>query len=230
MGDRVRRAHVPVHRGAEPDGAGRARGHDVEDRRGPALLLPQRGISEEDAVNMIVNGFCKEVSRSCRWSSPSRRRSCWREPRRSGGLMTTTPMLRAFKDLHATVDDKQILRGSTSSAAGRSARDHGAERLGQEHARPGAGRPATATRVTGGEVPFEGQRPAGAGARGARARRRVPRLPVPGRDSGRQQRLLPQGGGECRCASIAGCRELDAMEFLTLVREKMKLMRWTRAS
>ena len=36
----------------------------------------QRGISAEDAVNMIVNGFCKESSRNCRWSSPSRRRSC----------------------------------------------------------------------------------------------------------------------------------------------------------
>ena len=35
----VRRAHLPVHRGAEPDGAGRARGVDLEDRRGPDLLL-----------------------------------------------------------------------------------------------------------------------------------------------------------------------------------------------
>ena len=36
----------------------------------------QRGISTEDAVNMIVNGFCKEVSRSCPWNSRWRRRSC----------------------------------------------------------------------------------------------------------------------------------------------------------
>ena len=36
----------------------------------------QRGLSAEDAVSMIVNGFCKEVFRSCRWSSRSRRRSC----------------------------------------------------------------------------------------------------------------------------------------------------------
>ena len=35
----------------------------------------QRGISEEDAVNMIVNGFCKEgVSANCRWNSRSKHR------------------------------------------------------------------------------------------------------------------------------------------------------------
>ena len=36
----VRRAHVPVSRDQEHDGQGRARGVDVEDRRGPDLLLP----------------------------------------------------------------------------------------------------------------------------------------------------------------------------------------------
>jgi Fe-S cluster assembly protein SufB len=54
--------HLPVHRGQEPQRADGARGDHVEDRRRPALLLPlQRGLSEEDAVSMIVNGFCKEV-------------------------------------------------------------------------------------------------------------------------------------------------------------------------
>jgi Fe-S cluster assembly protein SufB len=37
----------------------------------------QRGIATEDAVSLIVNGFCKEVFASCRWSSPWRPRSCW---------------------------------------------------------------------------------------------------------------------------------------------------------
>ena len=40
-----------------------ARGVDLEDRRGPDLLLRQRGLSAEDAVSMIVNGFCKQVFR-----------------------------------------------------------------------------------------------------------------------------------------------------------------------
>jgi Fe-S cluster assembly protein SufB len=34
----------------------------------------QRGISTEDAVNMIVNGFASKSSKNCLWSSPSRRR------------------------------------------------------------------------------------------------------------------------------------------------------------
>jgi Fe-S cluster assembly protein SufB len=37
----------------------------------------QRGLSQEDAVGLIVNGVVK-CSRNCRWSLPSRRRSCWR--------------------------------------------------------------------------------------------------------------------------------------------------------
>ena len=46
----------------QPDSEGRARGDDVEDLRADQLFYcRQRGISEEDAVNMIVNGFCKEV-------------------------------------------------------------------------------------------------------------------------------------------------------------------------
>ena len=41
------------------------------------FYLNQRGIETEDAVSMIVNGFCKEVSESFRWSSRSRRRNYW---------------------------------------------------------------------------------------------------------------------------------------------------------
>ncbi len=36
----------------------------------------QRGISEDDAISMIVNGFCKGRFPSC-WSSPSRHRNFW---------------------------------------------------------------------------------------------------------------------------------------------------------
>lgn len=37
----------------------------------------QRGIETQDAVNMIVNGFCKKCSRNCRWSSPWKLRNFW---------------------------------------------------------------------------------------------------------------------------------------------------------
>ena len=78
---------------------------------------------------------------------------------------------------------------------GRSARHHGPERLGQEHARAGAGRPS---RLRGhrrrGALRRQG--PARDGSRRARPRRRVHGVPVPGRDPRREQRLLPQGGAQ----------------------------------
>jgi Fe-S cluster assembly protein SufB len=46
----------------EPVGGGRARGLHLQDQRRPVVLPAcSRGIKQEDAVNMIVNGFCKEV-------------------------------------------------------------------------------------------------------------------------------------------------------------------------
>jgi len=54
----------------------RARGLDVQDRRGPAFYCRQRGIKPEDAVNMIVSGFCKEVFRELPMEFAWRRRNC----------------------------------------------------------------------------------------------------------------------------------------------------------
>jgi len=34
---------------------------NVEDQRRPDVLFHQRGLSREDALSLIVNGFCKEV-------------------------------------------------------------------------------------------------------------------------------------------------------------------------
>ena len=46
-----------------------------------------------------------------------------------------------IKNLHVSVEEKTILRGiDLERARRRSARHHGAERLGQEHAGAGAGR------------------------------------------------------------------------------------------
>lgn len=36
------------------------------------FYLMSRGISEEEARTMIVNGFATRSPRSCRWSTPSR--------------------------------------------------------------------------------------------------------------------------------------------------------------
>ena len=72
----VRRAHVPVSRYQELDGARRARSVDVEIGEDQIFYCRQRGMSTEDAVNLIVSGFCGRCSGSCRWNSRSRRRSC----------------------------------------------------------------------------------------------------------------------------------------------------------
>ena len=62
IGDEVRRAHVPLHRGekhvrasVEHEASTSKIGEDQ------IFYCNQRGLSTQDAVNMIVNGFCKEV-------------------------------------------------------------------------------------------------------------------------------------------------------------------------
>ena len=57
----LRRAHVSLHGSQESDRASRTRSHNLENLADQLFYCRQRGISEEDAVNMIVNGFCKEV-------------------------------------------------------------------------------------------------------------------------------------------------------------------------
>ncbi len=36
---------------------------------------PRGRMDEEEAVALVVNGFCKEVLQACRWSSPWRRKA-----------------------------------------------------------------------------------------------------------------------------------------------------------
>ena len=58
----VRRAHVPVHGGAQR--RRRVVEHEATTSKigdDQLFYCRSRGISEEDAVNMIVNGFCKAV-------------------------------------------------------------------------------------------------------------------------------------------------------------------------
>jgi Fe-S cluster assembly protein SufB len=61
IGDRCGAHTFPYIEVRNPTGERRTRGHHVEDQRGPAVLLPAARHQPEDAVNMIVNGFCKEV-------------------------------------------------------------------------------------------------------------------------------------------------------------------------
>ncbi len=140
---RVRRAHLPVSGSREPDCEGRARSDHFEDRRRPALLLPparyrrrrRRQHDRERLLQARAEGAADGIRRG---SAEAARR----ESRRSGGLMTTTPMLE-IKNLHAERGRHADPEGHRSGdPAGRSARGDGTERLGQEHARERAGRQA----------------------------------------------------------------------------------------
>ena len=87
IGQQVRRAHLPVHRGEEHHGAGRARGHDLEDRRGPDFLLqPARhfdaGRREHDR-QWVLQGSVQGAAHGVRGGGAE---AAGREPGRQRGL------------------------------------------------------------------------------------------------------------------------------------------------
>ena len=179
----------------------------------------QRGLSAEDAVSMIVSGFCKQVFK--RAADGVRRRGAEAARRQPGGqrrLDTTGRRRRAprtsptrrekhsmakqqpileIENLHASVGGKRdparhrpdgLRRARCTRSWGRTAR----ARARWPTSWPGASRLRGDRRSR----PVRRQGPAGDAPRGAGARRRLPRLPVPGRDPRRQQHLLPAHGAE----------------------------------
>ena len=79
----VRRAHVPLHRSQEHLGAGGARGVDLEDRRGPDLLLPparplDRRRGQHDRQRLLQGGLPRAAHGVRRRSAEAPRR----QPRR----------------------------------------------------------------------------------------------------------------------------------------------------
>ena len=147
----VRRAHLPVPRGEERRRA-TVEHEATTSKIGEDQLFycRQRGLSEEDAVSMIVNGFCKEVLRELpdgvrrRGAEPARR-----EPRRDVGwaMKRQRGCSRSDGPARRARGDAEILRGvDLVIRAGRGARRDGPERLGQEHARGRARRAGPASR------------------------------------------------------------------------------------
>ncbi len=130
IGDRLRRPHLPLHRGAQPDGADGARGHHLQDRRGPDLLLQparhlHRGRGVHDRQRLLQGGLPgashgvrgggaeaprRQPRRKCRLK-PKTSRTRSRPGRGKGSIsMSATPVL-DVKDLHVTVGGREILRG-----------------------------------------------------------------------------------------------------------------------
>ena len=129
-----------------------------------------------------------------------------------------------IKNLHAGIDGKEILKGVDLSV-----------KPGEVHAIMGpngsgkstlanvlAGRPRYL--ATSGSVLFEGQDLLAMTPEERAREGRLPGLAVPGRDPRRQQHLLPQGAALNAIRKHRGHEELDAMEFLQLARDKMKLV------
>ena len=119
-----------------------------------------------------------------------------------------------IENLHVTVDGKPILKGISLELL-----------PGQVHAimgPNGSGKSTLANvlagregyEVTAGKRHLSGQGPAGDEPRGARARGRVPRVPVPGRDPGREQPVLPEGERErhAQAPRAAGARRVRLHE------------------
>lgn len=59
----MRRAHLPLHRSANPTAQVEHEASTSKIGEDQIFYLNQRGLETQDAVNMIVNGFCKEVFR-----------------------------------------------------------------------------------------------------------------------------------------------------------------------
>ncbi len=129
-----------------------------------------------------------------------------------------------IRNLQAGIDGKTILKGIDLTI-----------RPGEVHAIMGPNGSGKSTlaqvlagseafTVTAGEVRYEGQDLLALAPEERALAGRLPGLPVPGGDPRGQQRSTSCAPRSTPCARRRGEQELDAMDFLALAREKMKLV------
>ena len=107
----------------------------------------QRGISPEDAVSMIVNGFCREVLAELPMEFAVEARKLLEvsvlktvsdDTANRIQFRKETEHMLEIKNLHASIDDTPILQGDRPHHRQRTGPfPHGAKRIGQEHPREG---------------------------------------------------------------------------------------------
>src|SRR4026209_2234805 len=138
-------------------------------------------------------GSARRCSRSCRWSSRSKRRTCFRSASKARWVEAQEATHAQHQETARTSRRPEHVQGARYRGKHRAyARHHGTERLREEHA---CGRTRRTRRLRGhaGQRPLPGTGFAGHEPGGSRPRGCLPGLPVPGRDSRRQQRLSAQG-------------------------------------